>query len=243
MTASTGQIVLHSGQESTPYTLVRSQRRSIGLEIGPQGLTVRAPLRASQTQIHQVLLDKSRWIQAKLHLLEQRQAAQEHLHWHARATLPYLGGQLQLELHPSAPRPGLLVAVAAQRWVLHLPGDPQASAPAIRALVWAWWLRQAHELLTQRLHHYAPQLGVAWRSLRLTNARTRWGSARQDGSIMLNAKLLHYPQPVLDYVVVHELAHLHEMNHGPRFWAWVAGICPDYPALRAALRQQAAPIW
>ncbi len=69
------------------------------------------------------------------------------------------------------------------------------------------------------------------------------GSAHSDGRIMLNAKLLHYRLPVLDYVVAHELAHLHEMNHSPRFWAWVAQACPDHVALRAELRAHAAPQW
>ncbi len=67
-----------------------------------------------------------------------------------------------------------------------------ARRPCAQA-TWAWWLGQARSVFTERLQHYAPALGVAWRSLRLTNARTRWGSAKRDGSLMLNAKLLHYP--------------------------------------------------
>jgi len=227
-----------------PFTLIRSARRSIGLEINAtHGLVVRASWQASQERIEHIVRDKAGWIEDKLQQVQQHQATRMQIDWHAQATLPYLGGQLQLALHPSAPHQGLLVAVAPQRWVLHLPCALEADTGTIRSTVWAWWLRQAHGMGTQRLHHYAPQLGVVWHRLRLTNARTRWGSAKSDGSIMLNAKLLHYPQPVFDYVVVHELAHLHEMNHSPRFWAWVARACPDYAALRAALRQQAAPIW
>ena len=227
-----------------PFTLVRSARRSLGLEISAsKGLIVRAPLRASERQIQALLHAKAGWIRSKLSLVQERQHAQVHIAWHNRTTLPFLGGQLQLELHPSAPRQGLLVAVAAQRWVLHLPCAADASAATIRNTAWAWWLGQARSVFTERLQHYAPALGVTWRSLRLTNARTRWGSAKRDGSLMLNAKLLHYPLPVVDYVVVHELAHLHEMNHSPRFWAWVAQACPDYLALRAALKAQAAPLW
>lgn len=227
-----------------PFTLVRSARRSIGLEISvAEGLIVRAPLRASERQIQALLQEKAAWIGSKLTLLQERQAAQVQIDWRNHALVPFLDGQLQLALHPSAPRDGLLVAVAAQRWVLHLPCAEEASAPVLRSTLWAWWCRHARSLLTERLQHYAPQLGVHWRSLRLTDARTRWGSAKQDGSIMLNVKLLHYPQAVVDYVVVHELAHLHEMNHSPRFWAWVARACPDYRALRATLKAQAAPLW
>ncbi len=88
-----------------------------------------------------------------------------------------------------------------------------------------------------------PELGVQWRSLRLSNARTRWGSAKVDGGIMLNWRLLHFRLPVLDYVVIHELSHLRVMDHSPRFWAVVASACPDYARLRAELRQHPAPDW
>ena len=99
-----------------PFTLVRSARRSLGLEISAsKGLVVRAPLRASERQIQALLHAKAGWIRSKLSLVQERQEAQVQIDWHNRTTLPFLGGQLQLELHPSAPRQGLLVAVAAQR--------------------------------------------------------------------------------------------------------------------------------
>ena len=124
-----------------PFTLVRSARRSLGLEISAsKGLIVRAPLRASERQIQALLHAKAGWIRSKLSLVQERQEAQVQIDWHNRTTLPFLGGQLQLELHPSAPRQGLLVAVAAQRWVLHLPCAADASAAAMRTATWAWWL-------------------------------------------------------------------------------------------------------
>ncbi|MBQ0131794.1 MAG: M48 family metallopeptidase, partial [Comamonas sp.] len=101
----------------------------------------------------------------------------------------------------------------------------------------------ARDLFVQRLQHFAPVLAVQWRSLRMSNAQTRWGSAKVDGSIMLNWRLLHYRLAVLDYVVIHELSHLRVMDHSPRFWAVVQSACPDYAALRAELRQQPAPLW
>ena len=227
------------------YTLVRSQRRTIGLEVGSNGLTVRAPLRASHSAIERVLHDKARWIADKLQHMQQRQAAQPRIVWQPQphTDLPYLGGRLRLQLHPAAPCHGAVLAVGPGQWAVHLPGSAHTSASDLRAQAWAWWLRQAHQLFSERLQHYAPLLGVRWLSLRLSSARTRWGSAHSDGRIMLNAKLLHYRLPVLDYVVAHELAHLHEMNHSPRFWAWVAQVCPDHVALRAELRAHAAPQW
>ena len=231
------------GHASVAYLLVRSRRSSIGLEVGAQGLTVRAPARATLGNIESVLQDKARWVLSKLGERQQRVDQTPQIEWQQGGTLPYLGGQLQLQLHPHAPRGGELLAIAAGRWVLHLPLAPDSSAAVVRAVVNAWWLRHARELFTQRLEHFAAPMGVQWRSLRLSNARTRWGSAKTDGSIMLNWRLLHFSAPVLDYVVVHELAHLRVMDHSPRFWAVVQQTCPDYAALRQQLKTQPTPDW
>ena len=228
---------------SVAYLLVRSSRRSIGLEVGEHGLTVRAPARASISHIEAVLQEKARWVISKLGQRQARSQQTPRIIWQQGAVLPYLGGSLQVQLHPCAPRGGQLLAVAENRWVLHLPLAADASASTVRAVVNTWWLRHARDVFTQRLQHFAPDMGVQWRSLRLSNARTRWGSAKTDGSIMLNWRLLHFRQPVLDYVVIHELAHLRVMDHSPRFWAVVAAVCPDYLALRAELRSQPAPDW
>jgi len=79
-------------------------------------------------------------------------------------------------------------------------------------------------------------LAVVPPPLSLSAARTRWGSCSTRSGIRLNWRLLHFPLPVIDYVVVHELAHLREMNHSPRFWAIVSGVCPNWQALRVELR-------
>lgn len=231
------------GDASVAYLLVRSARRSIGLEVGEFGLTVRAPLRVSLAHIESALQDKAQWVLAKLGERHTRTQRTPRIDWQHGAQLPYLGGWLQLHLNPAAARAGELLALGEGRWVLHL-GLPTDAAPAsVRALVNAWWLRHARALLTQRLQRYAPEVSVQWRNLRLSNARTRWGSAKTDGAIMLNWRLLHFRLPVLDYVVIHELSHLRVMDHSPRFWAVVGATCPNYAALRAELRELPAPDW
>ena len=128
---------------------------------------------------------------------------------------------------------------------LHAPGahGAELQAAALRRAVHAWMLCQARVHFSARLDHFAPLLGVQWRQLALTNARTRWGSAKADGSIRLHWRLLHCAPAVLDYVVVHELAHLRVMDHSPRFWATVASVLPDHAALRRRLRSADIPRW
>ena len=104
-------------------------------------------------------------------------------------------------------------------------------------------MRQAKRIFTERLNHFAPQLGVQWRKLSLSSAGTRWGSASADGSIRLNWRLVHFRLSVVDYVVAHELSHLRVMDHSPRFWDTVSTVVPDYAELRGQLRDDAIPQW
>ena len=106
---------------------------------------------------------------------------------------------------------------------------PTASATQIRDAVQAWLMRQALDLFAQRLA--------------LSSAGTRWGSARSDGSIRLNWRLLHFALPVIDYVVAHELSHLRVMNHSPLFWDTVRSVVPDYPVQRTRLKDDSVPRW
>jgi predicted metal-dependent hydrolase len=104
---------------------------------------------------------------------------------------------------------------------------------------------RARELFLARLAHYAALLGVAMPRLTLSAARTRWGSCSLKTGVRLNWRLIHFPLPVIDYVVAHELAHLREMNHSHRFWSIVEHLYPDYRAARDELKTLAAhcPHW
>ncbi|WP_332684585.1 M48 family metallopeptidase [Comamonas sp.] len=226
------------------YLLERSQRRSVGMTVGSDGLRVRAPLRVGLGAVERVLQDKADWIVRKL--AEQRERGLEtqsaRLQWGAQTVLPYLGGTLRVTCGAALPgRPAAQLQPALGALQLALAAD--APPELVRSRVHAWWLQMARSHFTARLDHFAPQLDVQWRSLRLSSARTRWGSARSDGAIRLNWRLMHYAPEVIDYVVVHELSHLRHMDHSARFWATVAGVLPDYRALRQRLRDQPAPLW
>ena len=85
-------------------------------------------------------------------------------------------------------------------------------------------------------------MGVNVTALSLSQARTRWGSCTSKGHIRLNWRLIHLPKHLVEYVIVHELAHLKEMNHSPRFWAVVESIYPEHKAARQALRSRIATL-
>ena len=220
------------------YRFERSRRRSIGFVIGAEGLVVRAPSWVTLREVDAAVQEKAAWIVAKLQQFKQRQSehVQQAIDWTHGAEIPYLGSTLRLcVLERGAVLPSTDDAVPELR--LSLP--PGASAQQVREAAEVWFKKKARPLFEERLAHFAPQLGVQWQKLSLSSARTRWGSARSDGHIRLNWRLIHLPISQIDYVVVHELAHLREMNHSPRFWDTVGGVLPDYRTRRQQLRQSA----
>ncbi|MDI1244853.1 MAG: SprT family zinc-dependent metalloprotease, partial [Rhodoferax sp.] len=192
------------------------------------------------------LQEKSAWILRKLQESRERHAqlAEHTIDWRDGASLPFLGRSVVLKLEPEH-------AMAAAELTSASPGDlpsvlrlslPHHATPdQIRDVVQAWLMRQARRVFQERLDHFAPLLGVQWKKMALSNAGTRWGSAKSDGSIRLNWRLVHFSLSVVDYVVAHELSHLREMNHSPRFWDTVRTVVPDYATLRQQLKNEAAP--
>ena len=213
------------------YTLKRSnKRRSIGLRIDDRGLTVSMPLRASERWLHSVLQDKAHWVVEKLDGWQQRKPSK--MRCKNGECIAFLGGQITLRVQQS-----LFAAPAQQRgkelW-LFVVDDHDAAH--IEQLVLHWYRDQAEQLFAQRVEHYAALLGVAPRAVKLSTAKTQWGCCTARGTVRLNWQLIKLPMHLIDYVVVHELAHLREMNHSTAFWRIVESVCPDYAKLRRALK-------
>lgn len=219
-----------AGQQIS-YTLKRSdKRRSIGLRIDTQGLTVNLPAHASEQWLHRVLQDKAAWVIDKLSTWRDRAPLQ--VCWQDGEQLDYLGDLLTLSVTHSS-----FVAPAQRRGELLCVFIPESGTERhIAQDVRHWYEDQALQLYTDRIAHYAPLIGVVPTQIKLSTARTQWGCCTADGTVRLNTQLIKLPLRLIDYVVVHELSHLREMNHSARFWAVVASACPDYLRLRAELK-------
>jgi predicted metal-dependent hydrolase len=189
-------------------------------------------------EVDAAVQEKSAWIVAKLQQFKERQTEQfqKAIEWRHGAEVPFLGRTVQLCVMERGVGRVLGQDLSPEQ-VLPVTVPPGASVTQVRDAAQVWLKKQAKALFEQRLHHFAPLLGVRWQKLSLSSASTRWGSARNDGHIRLNWRLIHLPISQIDYVVVHELAHLREMNHSPRFWETVGEVMPDYAQRRKALRQ------
>lgn len=221
------RIVLLGG-EPVPYRLKRSARRTIGFRIDRRGLTVSAPLRTPQSHLDRLLEDRAAWVLAKLGEWRERQPAR--LAWVDGEILHYLGGELRLALRQGGGR----TVLQGDDLVVSVPDV--ADADGVQKKVRLWYRREAAAFLAQRVGHYAARMGLAVPRLTLSGARTRWGSCNAKGEIRLNWRLMQAPISQIDYVVVHELAHIVELNHSPRFWAVVAEHYPQWQKARRDLR-------
>jgi len=238
--------MLRLGSCEVGYEFKRAERRTIGLSISTDGLSVRAPRWTPVGEVEALLHDKSAWVLEKLQSARERASELDRARivWADGAELDYLGSRLRLVLDPSHAftQVGAVLEPAGEGATLRLGLAHSANEGQIRDAAQAWLMRRAKALFTERLDHFAPQLGVRYTKLRLSSAGTRWGSASADGSIRLNWRLIHLKLEMVDYVVVHELSHLRHMDHSPRFWDVVASVLPDHVDRRRALREAAVPL-
>ena len=102
--------------------------------------------------------------------------------------------------------------------------------------------KQARQDITQRVEYYAAILGLEYGRIAIRAQKSRWGSCSGKKNLNFNCLLILCPEPVRDYVAVHELRHLREMNHPPRFWALVESYCPDYRQCRKWLKENGTAI-
>ncbi|AOS77480.1 MULTISPECIES: M48 family metallopeptidase [Hydrogenophaga] len=225
------------------YEFLRGKRRTIGLSVGTDGLSVRAPRWSTLGDVEAVLQEKAGWVLDKLAEARERaeRQASSRIRWADGAELPLLGEAARLVLDPAHGFSGRGGAFDAATRTLSIGLPRHASESQIRDAAQAWLMRHARAVFTQRLDLFAPRLGVQWAKLSLSNADTRWGSASADGRIRLNWRLIHLSMDMIDYVVVHELSHLHHMDHSPRFWDVVASVMPDHAERRRALKDAALP--
>jgi len=234
--AEAEQRSIRLGAQEVPYTLRRSQRRSLGLQIDRRGLTVSIPLRGSLREAEAFMHARADWILEKLHEWAQRQPPQPAA-LHDGMRVPVFGEPCTVRWTAGANRAHWREGFYERELHLHLRRQDDAPRLLLRGLQ-----ELALQYFAGRLDEYIYLLNemappVARPPLYLSNARTRWGSCSRLSGIRLNWRLIHLPRHQIDYVVAHEAAHLLEMNHSARFWRVVEELMPDYAEAREALKQ------
>lgn len=224
------QRTLQLSDKHISYTLKRSgNRRSIGLRIDDRGLTVSMPLRASEKWLHSVLQEKADWVLKKLDSWQSRKAPS--IVWQDGALIPFRGEEFILRVIPdlfgAPPR--------LHKDELRLQVASATSPESIEKIVTHWYRQEALRVFEECVAHFAPLMNVRPTVVKLSSASTQWGSCTVHGVVRLNWQLVKMPLHLIDYVVLHELAHLVEMNHSAAFWRVVEAACPDYRECKSEL--------
>ncbi|MEG0741057.1 MAG: SprT family zinc-dependent metalloprotease [Clostridia bacterium] len=209
----------------SPYRLIRSQRRTLAIEIdGTGALIVRAPARMPLAEIERFLAQKSAWITSKQALAHACAQGRDVPVLAQGETFAYLGGALCLRLCDTP------IGIDYHGALLLPPGGDLAAKAR------AWRTRRAVEWLTPRVKAWAERMELAPATIAFTNARKRWGSMSGRRNLRLNSALIHCPPELCDYVIVHELAHIAHPDHSHAFHAHVARYLPDASARRERLK-------
>ncbi|MBN8580211.1 MAG: M48 family metallopeptidase [Anaerolineae bacterium] len=208
--------------------LVRAKRRTIALILERDGsLTVRAPKRATLLDIHGFITEKTDWILRSREKLKAMVIHPKKEYVDGERFL-FLGYEYELRLVPP------------QRPALKFDGGFTLSASARErgeVAFTKWYKTQASTVFTERVQFYATQHGFEPKQVKVNSAKTRWGSCTSSGTINFTWRLVMAPLEVIDYVVLHELAHLKVKNHSPHFWKLVESLCPDFKRQRKWLKE------
>ncbi|ODT36537.1 MAG: hypothetical protein ABS55_05880 [Lautropia sp. SCN 70-15] len=221
------------GGHPVAWELRRARRRTIGFMIDHRGLRVSAPRWVTLSEIERALVEKADWVLRKLAEWREHAARRERLapRWEDGAPLRLLGRTLTMRIDARVGG----VALAGEELLVGLPAG--AGPEQFRDIVQSWLQQRAREVFAERIPVFSERLGRAPARWTISSARTRWGSCSADGSIRLNWRLVHFPLEIVDYVIAHELAHLREMNHSPRFWSTVGSLFPEFERARDWLKR------
>jgi hypothetical protein len=208
--------------------LIRSRRRTIALIVERDGsLTVRAPNCAPRKEIDAFVREQLGWIERTRERYRSKPQPRKR-EFVEGERFPFLGREYELRLV----RPQRPALKFEDGFTLGASAQPSSEQVFIR-----WYRDQALRVISKRVKAFAEAHGLSPGKIKITSARTRWGSCSPDGTLNFSWRLVLAPLEVIDYVVVHELAHLRVRSHSRKFWRTVEQILPGYHIQRKWLRE------
>ncbi len=214
------------------YTIKRSvKRRKLTITVErDRSVIVHAPEGISDEKIEQIVASKRQWIYEKIN---HPQKYQDLPHAPGKELISgesilYLGRQYRIEIVKT----GLSEIKFAQRFFI-----PNVQMSRRAEILQKWYIEKAKEKIIPRVKYHARQLGVDVSMIKIVDNRYRWGSCTLNDNVNFNWRLIKAPMFVIDYIIVHELAHLIEANHTPRFWNIVKAQAPTMEKAKTWLKE------
>jgi predicted metal-dependent hydrolase len=213
------------GGRVVPYVVKRSSvARQVRFEIKSGiGLAVILPRRCNLDAVDEMLESKSRWILGKIDRFGGPPCSAGNGRLRFGDAIPYLGQEVRIV---SCQEIASVESVELQGQILTVYWGQECLD--LKSLLECWYRAQAATILEQKAQEFAAAFGVRYSRFSIRAQRTRWASCSHRGTLSFNWRLIMAPEAVVDYVVIHEVAHLKEMNHTKRFWQLVAERCPSW---------------
>jgi len=210
--------------------IIRTNRKTIALQIEQSGcLVIRAPLGVKEGYIRQLVHERRFWINRKRSLVEKRNELRTPKRFIDGEEFLYLGNKYKLRLVERI-RPALVLNGGFSLSKQYIDGA--------REVFIEWYIKKAKEEIKERVNFYISLAGFSYNKIRITGAQSRWGSCSSGGNLNFSWRLIMAPHQIIDYVVVHEIAHLAVRNHSRKFWQKVEGLLPEYKKYRKWLKEK-----
>ncbi|MDA9238769.1 M48 family metallopeptidase [Planktomarina sp.] len=214
-----------------PIEIIRTQRaKTASIEIEDDTVKVIVPQNLSEQRIEELVKNRTVWIRQKLKIQTEtsRPNPKEYVNGESFA---YLGRNYRLKCLLGGNE-----EVKLKNGYLTVPIKDMASEGAVRAALEQWYKTRALDKLKEKTKRYASIMGVSPQSVGIKEYKSRWGSCSSSGDVSYNWRIIISPHHIVDYIVVHELCHLLEHNHGPKYWKHVERVIPNFKDCREWLK-------
>ena len=218
------------GTYNLTYTILHRKRKTVTMKVlSPSKLQLFVPIKFSASQAEKIILGKSSWILTSIAKL----SAAENNPLNSKIAdgypLLYQGKEYRLSLHLGTPG----ITLCESQILVFAPSTLDATQ-----ILYQWYVAQAELLIKNKVTYWANKTGLISQKIILRDQRTRWGSCSVKGNLNFNWRIVMAPDPVVDYLIIHELCHLKEMNHSQKYWNLVAIFSPQWKKQREWLKLQ-----
>jgi predicted metal-dependent hydrolase len=223
-----------------PFIFRRSRKaHRLRMQLDGHGkLTLVAPWYATENSIQIFLKKHHKWIEKHFFKIEKLKKLRPEFHYRSGDSFYYFGEPVTLDVSPSEnKRPTIKIRGDIMLITLRRDISKSDGVSAIKKAIESFYRKKAEEVIRDRLEYFNEFYGFRYNRVTMRDQKSRWGSCSRLGNLNFNWRLIMAPIEVIDYVVVHELCHLKEMNHSPRYWALVEKVLPEHKKYRKWLRE------
>jgi predicted metal-dependent hydrolase len=220
-----------------PYQIVQTNRKTIAIMIDKEAkVIIRAPLYMREKQIKRLVLENREQIYKAYQKANIKADIEPIISMKDLSTIPFYGKEFPIYMQSTDARERIVDDGKCIEIFVH--SDKEDTYERAGNMLEVWYRKKGKDIFVKTAQMYAEMMGTSFEKIAIKNQKTRWGSCSNHKNLNFNWRLLMMPKEVLDYVVIHELAHTIEMNHSKQFWAHVEKLMPNYKMYRKFLKEE-----